>query len=70
MDRITATTDAMTVAAAHTRVPTTTRLAPAARHPRHEAHAHGLARDLPREVRISHVFRTLGRGLVAEYDPA
>jgi hypothetical protein len=27
------------------------------------------ASDLPREYRIAHVFRTLGRGLVAEYDP-
>jgi len=25
--------------------------------------------DLPREYRIAHVFRTLGGGLVAEYDP-
>ena len=25
--------------------------------------------DLPREHRIAHVFRTLGRGLLAEYDP-
>ena len=28
------------------------------------------ARRIPRDYRISHVFRTLGRGLVAEYDPA
>jgi hypothetical protein len=27
-------------------------------------------RSLPREYRIAHVFRTMGRGLVAEYDPA
>jgi hypothetical protein len=25
--------------------------------------------ELPREHRIGHVFRTLGRGLVAEYEP-
>ncbi len=25
--------------------------------------------DLPREHRIAYVYRTLGRGLVAEYDP-
>ena len=25
--------------------------------------------DLPREYRIAYVYRTLGRGLVAEYDP-
>lgn len=25
--------------------------------------------DLPREYRIAHVYRTLGRGLIAEYDP-
>ena len=25
--------------------------------------------DLPREYRIAHVYRTLGRGLLAEYDP-
>ena len=27
------------------------------------------AGDLPREYRIAHVYRTLGGGLVAEYDP-
>ncbi len=27
------------------------------------------ASDLPREYRIAHVYRSLGRGLVAEYDP-
>ena len=70
MDRITATADAMTVAAAHYRRTTTTRLAPATRHPGHEARSAATSRDLPRESRISHVFRTLGRGLVAEYDPA
>ena len=29
----------------------------------------GRAGDLPREYRIAHVYRTLGGGLVAEYDP-
>jgi len=68
MTRTTATADAMTVAAAHHRLPHGTQhvaaatAASASRAPR--------ARDLPREHRISYVFRTLGRGLVAEYDPA
>jgi len=69
MTRTTATADAMTVAAAHNRMPHATRPAAAT------ANADGAfrtptARDLPRAHRISYVFRTLGRGLVAEYDPA
>jgi len=70
MDRITATADAMTVAAAHNRNRMTARIAPAMRHPGHLARTAAAIHELPREHRISHVFRTLGRGLVAEYDPA
>ena len=70
MDRTTATADAMTVAVAHRRRPSTPHLAPAPRHPGDEASSAATPRALPREYRISHVFRTLGRGLVAEYDPA
>ena len=70
MNRITATADAMIVAAAHNRRSTATRLASATRHPGNEARSVATSRNLPRESRISHVFRTLGRGLIAEYDPA
>jgi hypothetical protein len=69
MTRLTATADAMTVAAAHNRMPHGTRAAVAG-HADTAAATAARARDLPREHRISHVFRTLGRGLVAEYDPA
>jgi hypothetical protein len=69
MDRTLATADAMTLAAAHNRRTGTPRLAPASRHPGYETRAAAAARHLPREFRISHVFRTRGRGLVAEYDP-
>ena len=67
MDRSIATADALTVAAADDR-------AAVAGHQGHhdadrgESEARG--RRPSRDDRISHVFRTLGRGLVAEYDPA
>ena len=67
MNRTTATADAMTVAAAHNRMPRTSRIE---RELQDADTSHASARDLPRDYRISHVFRTLGRGLVAEYDPA
>ena len=70
MDRTTATADAMTVAAEHQRAMGRTRRSPATQHPGRTTHPGAAARRIPRDYRISHVFRTLGRGLVAEYDPA
>lgn len=63
----------MTTAAATataTQTPASKRREPRAGHPRPAASAAPQRRpsDLPRDYRIAHVYRTLGRGLVAEYD--
>ena len=68
MNRSLATTDALTVATKNRRsaLPASIR-----RHvPGRSEGAAPAPSRLPREYRIAHVFRTLGRGLVAEYDPA
>ena len=66
MDRSIAITDALVVAA---EAPNALAARHAARHASQANPAAPTAR-LSREDRIAHVFRTRGRGLVAEYEPA
>jgi hypothetical protein len=57
--------NAATATRLRTSSPTKRRAARAADSPRRRRRPH----DLPREYRIAYVYRTLGRGLVVEYDP-